>query len=201
MRPMFDDRPVFLVGGGASLRGFNFRTLSRRQTIAINLAHHPVPWASVLFFADDNFFEEHREPHGWHFWKVKDVERIVTTAPACAGMAPGERSRVEYVDPLSLRIRDGRRWQNVHQMNSGAQAIALARKLGARTIVLLGFDNAPGHWAEGEPYMHPRQPGPEAFERYAEDFEKLARFDLGVVNATPGSALTCFPAGDLADFL
>jgi hypothetical protein len=53
-------------------------------------------------------------------------------------------------------------------MCTGAQAIMPAHKLGAGKMVLLGFDNKPGHWATSlrKHYAYPLLPDPEVFDAY-----------------------------------
>ena len=90
--------------------------------------------------------------------------------------------------------------------NGGYQAINLVYHLGAKKIVLLGFDmhrNEGGHW-HGEhegmisaPDSHVRGWVP-AFDALAHDLRALG---VSVVNATPGSALQCFPRSELRDCL
>lgn len=63
-------------------------------------------------------------------------------------------------------MTNGRKRVSVTKGTSGMQAIGLAFALGARSIVLLGFDGTPGHWADGTPYAHPTSPpGPELLAR------------------------------------
>lgn len=80
--------------------------------------------------------------------------------------------------------------------NSGFQAVNLVYQLGAKRIVLLGFDmhrREAGHWHgdhEGmlsAPENHLRR-WVRAFAPLADD---LRRHGVHVVNSTPGSALTC----------
>ncbi|MGE4043315.1 MAG: hypothetical protein AB7F35_00575 [Acetobacteraceae bacterium] len=188
MNPIFDERPVYILGGGASLRDFDWSRLYRRQCIAVNTAFRMVPWANVLFFSDNRFFELHRDPGGQHFWRFKG-EHILTTAPACRDMT----GRIQYIDPATLTAKVGRRKFCAEACNSGVQAIILARQLGARQIVLLGFDNVPGHWHDGTHLAHPRRTAPEAYRRYGKDMERLAKLGLPILNANPSSALTGFP--------
>ncbi|MBS0330767.1 MAG: DUF115 domain-containing protein [Proteobacteria bacterium] len=87
--------------------------------------------------------------------------------------------------------------------NSGAGAINLAYHFGARRILLVGMDMKPG--PNGEKHWHPDHPKPlvqgQQFEEWRKKMGVLAA-DLKtegveVINCTPGSALTCFPMGDL----
>jgi hypothetical protein len=86
-----------------------------------------------------------------------------------------------------------------HGSNSGAGAILLAATLGARQIMLLGYDckiDGKRHWHED----HKRPLGNcESAHRWPEYFRKAAELLSGVdvVNCTPGSALDVFPMGEL----
>lgn len=90
--------------------------------------------------------------------------------------------------------------------NSGYQAVNLAYHFGARKIVLLGFDmhrQAGGHW-HGEHVGMLSAPASH-INVWRREFDALA-FDLRaegvkVVNATEGTALTCFPQAPLAEAL
>lgn len=152
MQPIFDpNRPVYIVGGGASLADFNWNRLYRRQCIAINTAYRKVPWANVLLFSDKSFFDQHSDAQGAHFWRFKG-EYIVCTCPPLKNLG----GRINYVDPADLAQGE---IDPLH-CNSGVRAILLAHKLGARKIVLLGFDNVPGHWHDKTPLAHTRQVDP-----------------------------------------
>lgn len=82
-------------------------------------------------------------------------------------------------------------------LNSGYQALGLAVAAGAARIVLLGYDmhfnGEKSHWHGGHPV-----PVGEAMYRnvYAKYFRELVpqlrQMNIEVLNATPGSALTCF---------
>lgn len=81
--------------------------------------------------------------------------------------------------------------------NSGHQAINLAVLLGARRILLLGFDmkssGGKTHWF-GE---HPTRTDESIFSAMLNNFphmvRPLAALGVEVINCTPGSALQCFP--------
>ena len=55
----------------------------------------------------------------------------------------GKTNRLLYVKPCELSMGE----VGPEHMCAGAQAIMPAHKLGAGKMVLLGFDNKPGHWA------------------------------------------------------
>ena len=88
--------------------------------------------------------------------------------------------------------------------NSGFQAINLAILFGARRIILAGFDmhNRSGRHFFGD---HPKGLlNNNRYENFVPAFEYAAKHlpeGIEIVNATPGSAITCFPMVDLADAL
>lgn len=80
--------------------------------------------------------------------------------------------------------------------NSGYQSIGLARHLGAKRIVLLGFDMKPD--AQGREHFfgkhwHGQAPPFQAFRDLFETLVQPLRGEgVEVINCTPDSALTCF---------
>jgi hypothetical protein len=93
-----------------------------------------------------------------------------------------------------------------HGSNSGYQAIELAIKLGAKRIILLGYDmkcdNGRSHW-----HNEPRQAdfADVAARSMLPHFESLVSplkaLGVNVINATPGSAIECFPKATLEEAL
>lgn len=90
--------------------------------------------------------------------------------------------------------------------SGGFQSLNLSTLAGPAAIVLLGFDmkQAPGNrnnWHNA----HQRTTPAQHYDVYRRPFEKLgpwlAKLGVEVLNATPDSALTCFPRVDLASLL
>jgi hypothetical protein len=93
--------------------------------------------------------------------------------------------------------------------NSGYQAVNLALHLGARRVVLLGYDmgaSADGrrHWFGDHPHGL-NNPGPRNFAAWIEGFRRLApaleAIGLEVVNASRRTALDCFRQAPLEEVL
>jgi hypothetical protein len=90
-------------------------------------------------------------------------------------------------------------------MNSGAGAVLLARWFGAERVILLGYDGKRG--PNGEAHHHGDHPKPLSnalsLPRWPSQFERLARRveGLEVVNCSPGSAISVFPARPLREVL
>ena len=207
---------AFVLGGGASLLGFDAACLrGRGRVVAVNDAGLVMaPWADVLFWADPR----------WLGWNHADLARHTGAVKACRH---GPHARPPKCPPeLSLRIgrllaglgvkhlahdRTGalsRDPGRVAGLCAGAGGINYASLAGAARIVLLGFDMAPGHW-------HDRHKVASRIERYpgfaaalARMAKSLAAARIEVLNARPASAATgtesaldCWPKVRLEDVL
>lgn len=193
LQPILAGETVFVIGGGASLRGFDFGRLAGLRTIAVNQAAAHVATPDMLFFTDTNWFEANEAlVRGWPgiaFTASRESKRrhaglrqVLTTATN--DFPPG-------------LVRRGR--------SSGHTAVGLAIALGAPLTVLLGFDM---HAEPGRSHFHDEYRTWDA-AMYAREFiPSFAGWDRGaralgatVLNATPGSALDEFRRADLADLL
>jgi hypothetical protein len=92
--------------------------------------------------------------------------------------------------------------------NSGFQALNLAVQFGARKIVLVGFDmtdRSGVHWYGRNRWPMSNNPADHNFKRWIGAFEKaapvLGQMGVEVVNASPHSALQCFPKKSIAEAL
>jgi len=85
--------------------------------------------------------------------------------------------------------------------NSGYAATHLAIHLGAARIVLCGFDMRTvgdrAHWFGDHHWRGPHRTDYSIFLYHFRNAAKEFSSRATVVNATPGSALTCFPMADL----
>lgn len=174
-----------------------------RHVIAINTTFLRAPWADVLYACDGTWWVHYFDNVTRGRWP--GFERETWTQERDAATRYGLRW-IESSPSPGL----GRRPGVIHQGgNSGYQAINLAVQRGARRVLLLGFDmqaalGAATHW-HGE---HPRpltNTRPYLFAAWRKNFAKLAEHlkqdGIEVLNCTPGSALTCFPAAELAEAL
>lgn len=162
-------------------------------SIAINDAWRLAPGADILYASDVAWWRFHQGvPEfvglkvGCHeCWQVRGIVNIELSGPT------GYDERLGW-------IRYG--------SNSGYAAIHLAAQLGATKIVLVGFDmrtvNGKSHWfGEHDRLINRRRGSPytEWFPAFAELGEQLAPRGVEILNATPGSALECFPPIRLED--
>lgn len=69
---MMEGEAVFVIGGGPSVKGFDFSRLKGRRIIAVNNAGFDlVPWADVLFWADARWFDWNHGRLGEHKGALK----------------------------------------------------------------------------------------------------------------------------------
>lgn len=174
-----------------------------QKIVAVNDAWRRMPFAEVMYACDQRWWDVHGEA-------------------VCRDFS-GERWSSHSERPKNLKYETAREYQLrlvrgddregfstnpalIHYgANSGFQAINLALLFGAKRIVLVGFDmrvvsnkrhffgDHPGTLKNGCKYEHfiPH------FKRAAAQLPE----GVQIMNATPGSALTCFPQVKLADAL
>ena len=116
-----------------------------KHVIGINAAYRIGSWMDIIFFGDNRFFLENQR-HLLAYPKIK-----VTCNPNTK-TEPAARY-------IKIMARDGRHPQGITERkgfvswnkNSGAASLSLACQMGARQIILLGFDmdtdsKARQHW-------------------------------------------------------
>ena len=168
-----------------------------------------VEHSDVLTIAVNNSYEKLQHPDAvyacdylwWKFNHMKAKQNIPRRQLWTQDRAAAEQFQLSHIQ-WEGKDGLGKRGLRVNG-NSGAGAINLAYHFGARRILLVGMDMKPG--PNGEKHWHPDHPKPlvqgQQFEEWRKKMGVLAA-DLKtegvtVVNCTPGSALTCFPMGDL----
>lgn len=196
-----------VIGGGPSLTPGQIEACRNRtwrgskvRLIAVNNQYKLAPDADVLYFCDDKWW-------GWHGKKLADWKGLIVRLDGGHGDFKDPRIKVmrNYNTTGLSELRDG-----LHTgRNSGFQAMNLAVHLGAKLIVLLGLDmRAPlvngmpkSHW-DGD---HPGGTAPNVYDQMLPNFpsliEPLRKRGIEVVNATPGSALRCFPMKPIEEAL
>lgn len=162
------------------------------KTIAVNNSYEILGHPSAVYACD------------YLWWKLNHMKVKQNIHRQCLWTQDRAASEQFQINHVQWEAKDGlgKRGLRVNG-NSGAGAINLAYHFGARRILLVGMDMKPG--PNGEKHWHPDHPKPlvqgQQFEEWRKKMGVLAA-DLKtegvtVVNCTPGSALTCFPMGDL----
>jgi hypothetical protein len=190
---LWPEATVVCLGSGPSLTREDVAAVrGRARVIAINTTYTLAPWADVLYACDARWWNWQRGARdftGLRFALTKDAARWGVQVLKNTGTNGLEHDR--------SGLRNGR--------NSGYQAVNLAVHLGARRIVLLGYDMQKG--PQGVQHWHPEHPVRLApsYDRWRQMFESLvaplARLGVEVINCTRRTALTAFPCRPLEEVL
>lgn len=195
VRPSRDwqHKTVVLIGGGPSLRGFNFERLrGEAVVVALNDAAFYVPWADACVSID-------------RIWLLRRRHLLEGFAGERIAVVP-EDYRQGPVDTFYRRIVAPGLSADPGAVNTGGNtgfaALGLAIMRGASKIALLGYDmTEKGHWHGG--YDWPAKFGASEYPRWAELFSTLATAAIerhvDVVNCNRESAIRCFRFGDVDD--
>ncbi len=220
---MWEDGRCFVIGGGPSIPGQfaipddivskvrnpadpagpelyapYMQMIHEEHIIGANNAYLLGDWVDVCHFGDHGWYKVHRDRLSrWPGIKVTHV-------PAFADPGFDNGCNVKFMERdrrrLGLSSHPARLCWN---FNTGASAIDLAAHLGARKIILLGFDMSHSgtstHWHAG--HGHVRQ----SYARFLRGFPMIAadaqRMGLEIINASPSSAITEFPRVSLKEAL
>lgn len=128
-----DKNECYVVGGGPSLKNFDWSKLQGKFTIAINCAYKVLPDANILYFTDDDFWNNHRDEMKKHGGRL--VQGTTTIKP--------KRTKRDGVEQYLLTGATGLEMEKGHLRhghNSGYAATNLAIQLGFKRIYLLGID-------------------------------------------------------------
>lgn len=171
------------------------------RVMAVNDAYRLLPWAEVLYGCDA----------GW--WDARQPLEFAGERWTSHSLSP-KNDKTMVADRLGLRVIEGRDAAGfsrdparIHYANnSGFQAVNLALLWGADPVILVGFDmraiNNRTHFFGN--HKAPLRDGGQ-YSKWAANFAKAAEMLWQprqiVINATPESALTCFPMMPLAEAL
>lgn len=175
-------RTVYLIGGGPSLKGFDFARLRRRGVVvAINDALLSVPWADASFTID-------------LVWLRNRIWPLAAFLGERIAMVPDG-----WVPPPPLTLECFKTYLRTDEAsggNSGYAALAVALHRGAARVALLGYDmSGPGHWHKG--YDWQSRFGAADYPRWRQQFHLLAyaaqQRGVRVINCNPKSGIKYFP--------
>lgn len=186
---LWDGGTCWIVGGGPSLSRVDLTKIHRKRIIGCNSAFTLGDWVDVCWSVDGRFID----------WNVERLAQFPGLKLSCC-----DRLKV----PPGIRlVARSRKLQGIEtdpaqiswNKNCGGSAINLAYHFGVKRIFLIGFDmqvSADGmhNWHK----FHKSAPRSDVYvSRFIPAMEQIAkdaaRLGLEIYNATPGSALTCFP--------
>ena len=197
--PQWQGQPCFVLATGPSLTSEVVHKIRMARmeyqwnALLINDAYKLAPWADALYAADNGWWGTHGDCFRGQKWAChQDIEG---------------NSKLHLVEKLGLnlvRSKDGDTFstdQSVihHGSNSGFQAINLAMHFGCKFIVLVGFDM---RIVDGNAHFFGRHPDPlgngddRTYSNFASAFHAASKSlpeGVTILNATPNSALKCFP--------
>jgi hypothetical protein len=187
---LFPGETIACLGCGPSLTQDDVNAVrGRARVIAINDAFILAPWADVLYACDQHFWKIHNG--------VPEFQGLRYSLTAKPGKWPGVQN-LKYtmgdgldLDPSSVKTGRG------SGSNSGYQAINVAVHLGAKRILLLGYDMQLG--TKGEKNWHkphdvrPASPYAEFRKSFQSLVQPLKNAGIEVVNCSRRTALTAFP--------
>jgi hypothetical protein len=176
------------------------RWLEKWNVIAIADSYKALPLADVVYGCDNRWWEVHRTCNDFvgERWACHedntqgDVfhnDKRQMAEEFGLNLVRGQPGDEFSFDPMFIR----------YGSNAGFQAINLALLFGCTNIVLVGFDmrhvNGQSHFFGDHPESLRRTSDLE-YRGFVQHFECAAKALPGhvrIINATPGSALTCFP--------
>ena len=173
------------------------RAGSRARVIAINNAYALAPWADVLYFADLDWWQRHREEPAYRAFQGAKA----TIEPTGFSVDEAGVYLLHNAGELGLSAAPN---ALATGGNSGHQALNLAVLAGASRVLLLGYDMGHAgertHWHRG----HPGRTDRAAFGRFrnaaASTVAPLAALGVEVINCS-GGALECFPRAPIESVL
>jgi hypothetical protein len=185
VEPLYKGQTVYIIGGGPSLKGFNWDLLKGKKVIAINRAYEFCK-AEVVYWTDGRFYQ----------WNKDELDALTATKYTIQPSA----NQIN-VNVIRRGMRHGLETNPsmlAHGDNSGYAAINLAYHLGAKQIVLLGYDmgnvNGESHFHDG--YQVSATTDDTYETRFMKGFPYLADMlkekGINVWNVSPISKLTCF---------
>lgn len=198
---MWKDEDVYIIGGGDSLKMFDWDLIRGRKTIGCNSAYIlGVEIVKIVIFGDFMWWKNIGERGGTFKGKV------VPGTSSYGGLVVGCCPRL-HDDPCPWLLKmDRHDRQGLDKTklgfngNTGSLAISLALILGARRVLLLGFDMKMG--PNNNPNWHDvryEAANAQSYPHFCRELKYVAR-DLPLLypgveiwNVTDDSNLECFP--------
>ncbi len=185
------------------------RWLNRFRVIAVNDAYKVMPWADAMYACDNHWWlnvPRNFSKFSGEMWTTHEE----TNVPGDIHGNDAREVLKKFPNVRTVYGRDGSEFsfdQNFirYGHTSGFQSINLALLKGCRRIVLVGFDS---RHVDGKAHFfgdHPKElhtTGDHGYRDHVKHFARAAECmpkDVKIINATPGSAIKCFPIMSFED--
>ena len=185
---------IVIIGGGPSVKETNLNLIKDKFVIGTNAAFYLGDWVDICFFIDCRFHRENEKA-------LKSFpNRIVTTCEILQNKKEIEvYGKCEH---CSICEHKNKLAQPEKGKNTGATAINLAIRLGAKRIVLIGYDMKVIKGKHNYHTYHKHRPKDGIYDKFLPHFKRISENlpkDIEIINATPNSALPYFKKQKLED--
>jgi len=201
-RYAWEKQRCFIIGGGESLKGFDFSRLDDELTIGVNRSYEF--YDSTLLYMMDLLYQE-RITRGemdkyTRLESKKKFEDFKGTKIMLCPVSPYPIDpSIHLIRRIEKRYVSLDIWEGIFGgSNSGFGALMLAIAMGASPIYLLGFDlkcDQNTHWHNGYPGQNAfdQNRKNESFRELFDEFAPaLGKIGFKIINLNPDSALECF---------
>lgn len=202
VRPRPEWSACIVAASGPSLTAETAEAVaaSGLPVLAVNDAYKRLPQADILYACDAAWWRERFGARDFAGERWSSIGRP-------GRFRHNDKSKEQRLHDLRLVFgADGTGFsfdpETIHYgSNSGFQGVNLALLLGASVVILVGFDMRGSHFfgAHKQPLRNT-----SSYANFIRAFDLAAKklpSDRRIINATPGSALGCFPRMDLHDAL
>lgn len=200
-KKIWDGQSAYIIGGGPSLIGFDWSVLTDENVIGCNAACYlPGHILDIIIFSDIDF---------WAF-NESQLKRCSREGAWLVSVCPRPLAKSPPFVKQMQRLSQGfskKPYQLPWNASTGAAAVSLALKLGARFVYLLGYDLGASPIGLHHYHSHyAKVPEDLVYERFQEGFAALERSvvenypDCKIVNLINGSSnLKCFQTQDVSE--
>ncbi|HYH39910.1 MAG TPA: hypothetical protein VD860_16940 [Azospirillum sp.] len=194
---LWSGETVVIAGSGPSLTQTQLdRVRGHARLIVVNDAYLLAPWADWLHGCDSKWWIWHRDRGALKFDGIRTT--LIETVPDGWGVGLLRPTGKTGFDPDPACVRTG--------ANGVYQAMHSAIHAGAARIVLVGVDMKRGrggrsHFFGEHPDGRVDDHASVMLPHFPTLQPALTERGIEVINCTPGSALTCFPMGNLDEVL
>ena len=202
------NKKCFILGGGPSLKGFDFSVLDNHLTIGINRAFQYYPNEKINYSMDSDLYDKMKRGDLDKPGELPMLEQWLAFKGLRVYLTPMELKEMGKEVLLVKRLfykSVSRDLQNgiYGGCNSGLGAIMLAVALGANPIYLLGYDMQTtdvSHWHGGYPNKDMKEFN-DKLVQYRHEIEEMQplyeKLGVQIFQTNKDSALKCFPIIDL----